>query len=399
MPQAPHSWLGVPGACVVALGFVMPMGEDATPQLLNDPRITVGVAGAAVIACGFSLLSTRGNGVGPHSAFATRLGLVYLAVISLATLTRELPEARLQLFALFPVGLLCFYCLERRRAGEWLDAVFLTGVLHVFWALLVGDRTLIASGVERLSGGTHPVLLGFESAAVIVLSLRKMYDAPRTRIRLSLLAIMVASTYTLLGAFSRAALIALAAALLIWLATSSGRAAGLKLVYTGLGGFAVYVVGWPFLLDFLGGADPDSVLTASGRYEIWPRLLGAADEPFRGYGFLALYDGEGPDWYLFYLNGGLPAENSAIEAYLMAGIVGAATWLILLLGSWRAAWQARGTSRGLSVSFAILISVDAMYGVGMSGVSSSWWWLLGSFALADRESLTTSKGAVGVSKS
>ena len=359
----------------IVVGFLLPTGADVNPSVLANQQLLAVSCLTAFLSCFMSLFLYRDRLLASTTRKFVLLAMLYLTILTLLSVTRLLPVNRYELLGLCWLGLLGFYCCEKQEAGSWFKVVFSVASLHVLSATLLGSRVLIESGAERLNNGTSPVLLGFESVLVLLslvdLTLRRQF-----RCRPLMVILALASFYTLSASFSRAAFISFFVGMVVILAYSSGRLGGIKVAYGLLAVATLGLVFWPIILAFLGGADPAGVLNASGRYEIWPRLIYAADHPLRGFGFASLYDGAGPDWYLFELNNGLPAESSALEAYLMAGIWGLGAWLLLTRLALLQLWLRRRETRGTSLALGVAVLVDAVYGVGMSGVSFSWWFLL-----------------------
>jgi hypothetical protein len=290
----------------------------------------------------------------------------------------DLPLARYQLFAIFPLAILGFYVTERFRPGGWLRIVYAVSVGHLILAVATGSTRLAFGGVSRLEAGTSAVLLGFESALVMVVSL---WFVLRRRSAFVNFCVFDLAGYCLFAAFSRAAFVSLligsGLVFVFW-----GRGKFLRLLVASVAGMLSYSVILPKLINFLGANDVESLYGASGRYHIWSNALTYFDEWFRGYGFTALYDNTGPDAELKLATFDLPLENTLLEALFMAGLIGAALWLWLYWRSIQVLWREREASRGLSLAMLACLSVSAFYSVGLSGVSFDWWWLLAAFSFA-----------------
>jgi hypothetical protein len=369
----PHEW------GLALLGFVMPLGAATQPALLASSGFRTGAAiFAAFLLCLSLFKLSRDHALSTSARYAIPPLIVYMIVVGIATARGDLPAVRYQLFALFPLAVFGFYVTERFRPGGWIRVTYAVSVGHLMMAVATGSTRLAFGGVSRLEAGTSAVLLGFEAALIMVVSL---YFISLRRYALVNAWIFVLAGYCLFAAFSRAAFVSLligsGLVFVFW-----GRGKFLRLLVASIAGMLSYSVILPKLIDFLGANDLESLYGASGRYHIWGNALTYFDQWFRGYGFTALYDNTGPDAGLKLATFDLPLENSLLEALFMAGIVGAALWLWLFWRSIQVLWKAREASRGLSLAMLACLSVSAFYSVGLSGVSFDWWWLLAAFSFA-----------------
>lgn len=369
----PHEW------ALALLGFVMPLGATTQLAFLASGGVRIAAASLAAFFLCIAMLKLKDSQ--PLSK-AVRFGLpaviVYMAVISIATLRDDLPGIRYQLFALFPLAVLGFYITERFRPGGWLRIVYIISVGHLVLAVTTGSTRIAFGGAQRLEAGTSGVLLGFESVIVLVVA---FWFIRQRRARFMNLCVMALAGYCLFAAFSRAAFLSMMLSACIvfvfW-----GRGKFLRFIVAAVAATLSYSVVLPKLISFLSVNDVESLYGASGRYRIWGNALEVFDEWFRGYGFTAMYDQEGPDAGLKAATFNLPLENTPLQALYMAGIIGVILWAWMYWRLVRVLWSVRVASGGVSLALLATLTVAAFYSVGLSGVSFDWWWLLGAFSFA-----------------
>lgn len=369
----PHEW------ALAVLAFVMPLGASAQPAFLSSSGFRAGTAAlTAVLLCMSLPKLSKDYKLRSSARYALPPMIVYMIVVSVATVRDDLSDVRYQLFALFPLAVLGFYVTERFRPGSWLRIVYAASVGHLIMAVSTGSTRMAFGGVSRLEAGTSAVLLGFEASLVMVVSFWFMWNR---RARLANFCIFLLAGYCLYAAFSRAAfvsaLVGCGVVFVFW-----GRGRFLRFLLAAVVGLLTYSIVLPQLITFLGANDTESLSGASGRYRIWGIALTYFDEWFRGYGFTALYDHGGPDAELKAAVFDLPLENAVLEALFMAGVFGAVAWLWLYWRVARVTIIEVAASRGLSLAMLATLSIGAFYSVGLSGVSFDWWWLLAAFSFA-----------------
>ncbi len=370
---------------LIALGFVMPLDKGAAWRVLAEDRtqLVAMVAAAGLLVLRAARSRWRMPRLHGPVAAVWRPLVLYVAVLGVATCTRSLPSERVALYFPLVVVLVGVWVCEAYRPGSFHDVVYRVGVLHLIAAVAWRTTEVSGFGVDRLTGGTHPVLLGLEAAGVFIIAWTRWTRRAGAWPRLSL-AVCGLALGVLAAAFSRTALISFTVAV-VFAAVYRGRprlrpakaafAVGCAVIAYGL-------VSGP-ILDLLGGTAPESLANASGRYQLWSDVIGHNDQWLRGYGFAALRDPDGPDIALYRVTGGLPAESSPLQALLMAGVAGAGLWCWFAWRAGRELWQRRDTASGATVFFGIIVAVEAIYGVGMSGVSYTFWWVLAAVSLVE----------------
>lgn len=364
---------------LIALGFLMPLGSETRPAFLADQRLKAIVAVLVVGTCGLAMVwmrSERPSRPGSRVRAAMWPLSAYVALVTVATVTRDLPAVRYQLFALMPVAVLGFLTAETYRHGAWLDIAYRASVLSLLLAALLGTRQLdlYGTGVARLGGASHPVFLGFESCLVGLVAWQRFRSARRRAAPLFVLAL---AAYTLVASFSRTALIALTMALAAQFVATRSRNRVFSASVVIVGAVISYQTVLPAALHILRGQQA-TLTNATGRTDIWQRLVDYNHAWWRGFGFFPLHDAHGPDADLWVINQGLPAENAALNVVLMAGLFGLAAWLWLTL---RAFYAVRRSTLG--VGLVVVLLAFAATGSGLSGTSFDWWWLLALFSLAE----------------
>lgn len=369
----PHEW------ALALLGFVMPLGATTQLAFLASGGVRIAAAALAAFFLCIAMLKLKdGQPLSKAVRFGLPVVIVYMVVISIATFREDLPGIRYQLFALFPLAVLGYYVTERFRPGGWLGIVYTISVGHLLLAVTTGSSRIAFGGAQRLEAGTSAVLLGFEAVIVLVVA---FWFIRQGRARFLNLCVMVLAGYCLFAAFSRAAFLSMMLSACIvfvfW-----GRGKFFRFIVAAIAVTLSYSVVLPKLISFLSVNDTESLYGASGRYRIWGNALQVFDEWFRGYGFTAMYDNDGPDTDLKSATFNLPLENTPLEALYMAGIFGVLAWAWMYWRLFRVLWAERVASGGVSLALLATLSVAAFYSVGLSGVSFDWWWLLAAFSFA-----------------
>lgn len=252
--------------------------------------------------------------------------------------------------------------------------------LHLAYAAIANIRTTQFGTGERLAGGTSPVLLGFEAACVIIVSLLMVSRGARKVPRLLIVALAV---YVMFAAFSRASLISLVAALVLVFIFWTRRHVALRFFF---GAVAFVLLVGPVTdtaLNYLSGGNVEGFLGATGRYNLWGLALANFDGWATGFGFFPLRGHTAGEETLRIALNGLPVENSAIQALFTAGVVGLAIWASLFIRTIFGLLHFRHESRGLVIALAAPLVVAAIYSVGLAAGSFDWWWLLGALSVVN----------------
>lgn len=378
------------------LGFLLPLGEATQPAWLASGAVKVAAVALAAFLLASTAVMTASTLRLPEPARRVRVPLlVYLVVVVAATVSRDLPPARVQLM----VGLLVvgagFLVCEATRPGSFARIAYRVGAAHVLLVAATGETGTSTNGLERLEGAVHPVTLSFEATIAFAVAWLR-FRGREGRFPLLSLAMAAVSVYVVFAAFSRASLITLCAGAVLLVVFRARKHRFLKGLSAGVVAALAYWTSADAVVESLGAR---SVASASGRYAIWDRLLGADVDWIRGYGYGALRDAYGPDVHLFRLNQGLPAENAFLQAALMAGVVGFALLAWMAWRSVRELWTIRDWGGGASLVIGLALAVNAMFSVGLATGSLAFWWLLGAFSLTVHARASTGSPASGVGAS
>jgi hypothetical protein len=259
--------------------------------------------------------------------------------------------------------------------------VLAVSVMHLLFALLLGSRALATTGVDRLTGGTHPELVGFEAAMVVLVSLHWLFRRRRERMHLAL-PLLLLGTYCLAASFSRAAIVACAAAAGMMFVFSGSTHRSLRFVLLTLTLVAVGYVFAPSIEAVLGGRDASSLAGLTGRTHEWSRIWSFRDAYWlRGYGYGALGDGAGPDQALWVVTNGQPSENGVLQVLLVGGVALVAVWAVLLVGLVFEALSVDHGHRPLAMALVVMIVTQTAVNAGVTGPGFQWWWVLGVVSL------------------
>ena len=370
-----HEWV------LAALAFVMPLGPGTKPAFLGSSTLTLGFAALAAYLL-WSLVLLSGGRLPRHARSLLVPLVLYVVVTGAASLRFHLPGVRYEMFALMALAVAAYLICERHRPGSWLRITYRASVAGLVLAVVEGHRTVADTGVNRLTGTNSAIFLGFQASLVLIVAYMHVRGTGG-RGRLWPLLAMALGAYVLVESFSRTALIstALAAAVIFFFSGRQSRLVrGLVLAAMLL---VVMLVAVPVVIRYLGANHSETVFEASGRVNIWPRLLHHDTEPWAGYGFGTLHDSLGPDQRLLYLNGGLQSENAALQAFLMGGFLAAALWLWVAVRVLRSLWSVRSRAGGVALGVAVVIALNAMASSALSGIAVDFWWLLAAASLAD----------------
>lgn len=358
----------------------MPLNGDVQPQFLRSPYLLGAVASLAGALALMDLMwmSRRASLRWPP---AMGLLICYALILSVSTATQELPTVRYALLAPFLIAILGYVATEARRPGSFLAVAYSVGFLHIGFAAISNIRTTEFGGGLRLMGFTSPVFLGFEAACTLIVA---MIYAFRRRGRTPHMLVGALCLYVLVTTVSSSAYIALGTSAVVVFTVASRGKRLIRVLVVAAGLFALYLTAFPAVLSLLAKGDASSLGTASGRFNIWASALPLFDRWISGYGFAAMRDSFGPDAHIALATRGLPLESSFLQVLFMGGIAALAVWLGIVLQGTRQLLSARESTHYLSLGLGIVILVAAVFGVGISGASVDWWWLLGALALGNK---------------
>lgn len=369
---------------VLLIGFlvVLPLNSE-----LVGPVVGVGKPALLAALLGSLILSSlhrdraRGRVLQPDGlTWAALIG--YAAVVAGSMTLHRAPSDDWFQYAAIPVSLLALWVSERTHPGSFLRALVFSAIFHLGFALVLGHREVGTSGADRLTGGSHPITLGIEAGLVFCFAVALWLTG---RLRAFAALVGVLAVWVLFQSLSRTAIIATIAALVLLLVTHRTRDIGPRiLVVVGLGPLAAYFLLDDFITALVGRGDLQGFLTATGRFTIWNRILAAVgDYALTGFGWAPLHTPDGPDARLFRATAGLPAENSFLAAFLMAGAAGLILFVLVFVRALAVSLRWAGTTTGASGALVTICFAVAMLGDGSAGLSNQWWWLIGLFSLAN----------------
>lgn len=386
---------------LVLLAFVLPLSATARPAVLglNSTKgvVLVAAVGALVVHMLWATRSAQYT-LGPRLRGFLVLLAVYTGFVAVMTFSRAgIPSERQQLFLPTVVVIWAFWLCEQQRPGSVFDIQYRASVMFVVYSVINGDAVDTGAYAQRQSF-SH-VLVGFFATLVLLVGYSRFRRQSDMR-RLVTLSWMSIAAYVLLVSFSRAALVSFAAAVMIRWVFGNPRSRGVKVLFSLAVILAVFQYVAPRVVAILARGNVQSFMSATGRIESWREILRNDHSLWRGYGYAALHDDHGPDKGLYIVTQGIGAENALLQVMLVAGLVGVVLWLWLIVRAFKAVWSVRDVDRGMALSVGIILLVNALFSIGMSGQPGAFWWLIGLVALTDRawtsgnerRSVSTTKG-------
>lgn len=342
---------------------------------LGLPLLGVARVGLGVVLLGLGLIDLVFARTGEsHPSILMKVFALHAGVLTAATV---LSGQRMETWvAVVTLWLPLVVVASRRIFGPaiLLAALYVSSVGHVFIALLLGDRA-DAGGISRLTGGTHPILLGFESLVCLVGSLYLLRRVNGTSRFLLVLLVPIAG-YTLWASASKTAILLAPLCLLLLWAGLRRSALAVKITLS-----AVILVPLALiadlerLLDRLPGFSGD-LSNLTGRTLIWERTLTIRDEyEWLGLGLNPLQAGTSVGDKLLFMTFGEPFENSLLAAFVSAGYPGLLSFVGLLLVSvWHLLNSDDGVT-GICLAAVVLIVGYATINDSLIGTSILWVWL------------------------
>jgi hypothetical protein len=202
---------------LVLFGFVWPIDSHVDSLFLAQPHWKEIAQSLALVTCGFICLRALATGNWRQRVPILSLFAAYLIILLLTSMYDGASLARFGALSQFTTPFLGYAACEQVRAGSFFRVALITSVCHLIYALILGQRVL-ATGieVERLSGGSHPILLGFEASIVALYGLWGLFSSFGFAQRISFAALASLGIYSLLEAFSRTSLITFGLALVVW---------------------------------------------------------------------------------------------------------------------------------------------------------------------------------------
>lgn len=393
-PRAPHSdhaadprWWGLPiaGYALSAALAITFLSDESSTGSFATPIVKSLAIGVAAMLVAFRHLREEKCGTRATSRI-TRVALAYGTVVAAGTVVATSEQSQLVALVQFVAVTSVFILFARTSPALALGVLVLTGVIHVVLAAVTHEYVGWRDGGLRLSGGTHPILLGFEAAAVILVLLGSLGIPASKALRVGAVGLALISGWVLIEANSRQALVGAVAGLVLLVVLRGGRWGILRWLAVAV--FAVAAIGFvsrEYWFSLLGETSA-SAGELTGRTEIWRALLGAMPQPgWLGFGFGSLGTADGPAGHLYAAADGQPAENALLQVWINSGFLGLAMWIALVGVCIAAILRHRGPVRAAVVSLLPLFAINLAMSSGMSGDGLQWLWLLGvAFAASAR---------------
>lgn len=370
-------WRDVPLTIALTINTLNSEGSSLGP-VVSAPSKFLTVAVAAAFSISLYRKPDHEGITGSRSRQLCALIAVYAGFIVVVSVIHELPLQRYLLLGQFCALCICFGFYGVYRSEKLLGIVFTVGILHIAISLSTGASSITATGVSRLTGGSHPIQLGFEAAAVALVALTVVLSERRALVRVTFLVLFAAAVITVFAAFSRQALIGLTLSLLLIATAWPTRFRIMRAFYcVVILIFVVYFVEWSAILRILGEESTDQILAATGRSTIWDRILEArVHDPLFGYGFAAISDGVGPDSRLYYASLGANAENAVLQTFLNSGYIGLAIWSAIVYVCCSNVIKRKDHDRHTLAPILVLVLTSMIASNGASGAGVQWWWML-----------------------
>lgn len=346
-------------------------------QPIKIASIALGLAAAVVVL-------VKGRAAPRFPAFVGLVALLVLVFV-LTSMLRDIPQSRFLLLGQYIA--LVFACLVwlSVRPSRLISVLYTASVIHLVLARVFPTAEQWSDGLTRLSGGSHPITLGFESCAVALTTLVALFGpAVSTRRRILLVGVTVYALYILVEAFSRQSLIAMAIATVVLAVALPGAFRWVRaFVAVGVAGGVIGLLGGDGIAALLGANELADLSTATGRTDIWARVLPFfPDFAGLGYGYAALNDARGPDLRVYFASGGETAENAVLQVLLDIGVAGALVWVVMLLVGFSILLRARGESLVLTLPMVPVFLSSLLVASSLGDGGMQWWWFLALVAEA-----------------
>lgn len=357
---------------LVAALVTTTLNSQGALGFMASPAIKSATALAAAAVAVLLLVRYRAR---PQAPAVIVLFAVLVSVLMVTSLVRQLPTQRNLLLLQFLAVAFCLVVWMCVRPGRVLGVLFTSAIVHLVLAKVFPTQVLWVDGQYRLGGGSHPIQLGFEASAVIVVSLLAAAHARVRTQRIVYALIGVYAVYILLQAFSRQSLIGVSAALVVMAFVIPGPFRWVRAFCSVVGAVLIVVsLGGDGIASLLGAGSVQDLSSATGRTDIWARIITYLPDflPL-GYGFAPLNDANGPDSVVYYASSGEPAENAFLEVLLEVGLVGALVWAALIVACIREIVRSRGDAAAVGLAFIPIFASSVLVNTGLaSGLQLFW---------------------------
>lgn len=376
---------------LVALFLIFfPLNSTVAPAFVGPTKqVTAGLAAITLLhAALFHPRSPAGSAsrrAGPRfpRPAAWVVLVLFVAAVTLATLASGKFASQWGDFATLPLSVAALAVCERFRAGSFAQLVAVATAGHLVIAVVANHRSIDqTTGVARLDGWNHPIMLGMEAGLLAVACVIGLLQRRRHRLWLVLLTALAG--WVMWQAYSKGAFLAAVVALVVALATyrKAYRGARTALLLS-WGTLGALLAARP-IAEALVGGQVEVWETGTGRTQIWSTILAAWPEYIvTGYGWAPLHAGVGPEARLFELTGHLGAENSFLAALTMAGLLGFLLYAAVWVAIGRQLPGLAAPTQTYVVALGAFLLVAAQSIDSLAGLNFLWWWLLALFSVAN----------------
>lgn len=365
----------VPAFVFTALNSAGSLSFLAT-QPIKIASIALGLAAAVIVL-------VKGRAAPRFPIFVGLVALLVLAFV-LTSMIRDIPQSRFLLLGQYIALVGASVVWMSVRPARLISVLYTASLIHLVLARVFPTAEQWSDGLTRLSGGSHPITLGFEACAVALTTIVAMFGPISVRRRILLGVVAVYAIYILVEAFSRQSLIAMAIALVVLAVALPGAFRWVRaFIALGIAGGVFGLLGGDGIASLLGANELADLSTATGRTDIWARVLPLfPDFAGLGYGYAALNDAHGPDLRIYFASGGETAENAILQILLDVGVAGALVWAAMLLVGIGILFRARAESLVLTLSMVPVFLSSLLVASSLGDGGMQWWWFLALVAEA-----------------
>lgn len=365
----------VPAFVFTALNSAGSLSFLAT-QPIKIASIALGLAAAVIVL-------VKGRAAPRFPFFVGMVALLCVAFL-ITSLMRDIPQSRMLLLGQYLALVIASLIWLSVRPSRLITVLYTSSLVHLVLARVFPTAEQWSDGLTRLSGGSHPITLGFEACAVALTTLVAMFGPVSAAKRVLLGLVAAYAVYILVEAFSRQSLIAMAIALVVLAIALPGAFRWVRAFATVAIAFAVVaLLGGDGIASLLGANQLTDLSTATGRTDIWSRVLPFfSDFAGFGYGYAALNDAHGPDLAIYFASGGETAENSILQILLDIGVAGGLVWATVLIVGLGILFVARGQSRVLALATVPVFLSSLLVASSLGDGGMQWWWFLALVAEA-----------------
>lgn len=373
------------------IGFILSLGiailflsnESRTGSFATPAVKAVIMSGVLVLLC-FTLLLRRTTSKSQERSLEqyrisrTIIIGLYVVVVILTSMMAGISSERVPALAQFIAVTAALILYDSLYPGGAFGVMYLVALMHVALALLSEERVPWRDGSERLSGGTHPILLGFEASILIVVTASLLLNRPRYwKSDFVQSIVIVVSLYVLYAAGSRQSWVSAPLGVFLVIILAPGRFRVTRWASILASALLVLAnVPMTFWIELLGETE-NSIGGLTGRTYIWRVLWGERPSLWSpGYGFASLSTPNSSDSDLYFILGGEPAESGFLQTLTNSGWIGVAAWILVVVTGLVAMLKAAASYRMMVWAILPILTIDVLLSSGTSGNGLQWLWLV-----------------------